>query len=141
MKSVPSNFSILEPLLSSPAITSTITLALIPLVGFQIILSQILAIQNNNHTQNTNIYMENPFSLKGKITRQTPNNFIIVKSITIILVYTSRLKKENFSYFSLLSHTKIFFFKGSNPFSLFSNMRHPVSFSFHCAAPTKTLYI
>ena len=44
--------------------------------------------------------MENPFSLKGK----TPNNFTIIKSITIILVYVSWLKK-NLSYFSLLSHT------------------------------------
>ena len=39
-----------------------------------------------------------------KTTVQIPNNFIIIKSITIILVYVSRLKK-NLSYFSLLSHT------------------------------------
>ena len=69
-------------------------------VGSQIILSQILAIQNNNHAQEHKIYVENPFSLKGK----TPNNFTIIKSITIILVYVSWLKK-NLSYFSLLSHT------------------------------------
>ena len=35
---------------------------------------------------------------------QVMNNFIIIKSITIILVYVSRLKK-NLSYVSLLSHT------------------------------------
>ena len=128
MKSVPSNFSILEPLLSSPAITSTITLALIPLVGFQIILSQILAIQNNNHTQNTNIYMENPFSLKGKITRQTLNNFTIIKSITIVFVYVSRLKKKISHVFFALTHI-----------NYLSQMRHPVSFSFfRYVAPIKT---
>ena len=104
MKSVPSNFAILEPLLSSPAITSTLTLALIPLVGSQITLSQILAIQNNNHTQNTNIYVENPFSLKGKITRQTLNNFTIIKSITIVLVHVSRLKKKISHVFFALTH-------------------------------------
>ena len=84
-------------------------LALIPLLGSQMILSTILAIQNNNHTQKkkkkkTNIYVENPFSLKGKITGQTPNNFTIIKSITIILMYVSRLKKKN-SFVFLYSHT------------------------------------
>ena len=73
-------------------------------VGSQIILSTILAIQINNHTQEHKIYVENPFSLKGKTMRQTPNNFIIIKSITITFIYVSRLKK-NLSYFSLLSHT------------------------------------
>ena len=62
--------------------------------------------------------MENPLSLKGKITGQTPNNFTIIKSNTIIFVYISRLNK-NLSHFSLFSHTLI------------------ISFSFfsHCAAP------
>ena len=54
---------------------------------------------------------------------QTPNNFIIIKSITVILVYISRLKK-NLSYFSLLSHTQIISLKGDNtlhsPFYFFS---------------------
>ena len=67
--------------------------------------------------KNTNIYVENPFFLKGKTTRQTSNNFTIIRSITIIRVYVSRLKK-NFSYFSLLSrthtHTQIISFKGGN---------------------------
>ena len=46
---------------------------------------------------------------------QTPNNFTINKSITIILVHVSQLKK-NLSYFSLLSHTHklIISFKVSN---------------------------
>ena len=68
-------------------------------------------------------------SLAGKkIMGQTPNNFTIIKSITIILVYISRLKK-NLSCFSLLSlslphththtHTLIISFKGSN--TLFSS--------------------
>ena len=43
-------------------------------VGSQIILSQILAIQNN--------------------TGQTPNNFTIIKSITISLVYVSQEKSH-----------------------------------------------
>ena len=38
--------------------------------------------------------MENLFSLKEKIKEQTLNNFTIIKSITIILVYASRLKKK-----------------------------------------------
>ena len=57
--------------------------------------------------------MENPFSLKGKTTGQTLNNFTIIKSITIIIVYVIRLKK-NLSYFSLLSHTLIISLKGGN---------------------------
>ena len=89
---------------SSSAITSTLILTLIPLVGSQLILSTILAIQNNNHTQEHEIYEENPFSLKEKIMGQTLNRFTIIKSITIILMYVPRLKK-NLSYFSLLTHT------------------------------------
>ena len=34
--------------------------------------------------KNINIYVENPFSLKGKTMRQTPNLFTIIKSITIM---------------------------------------------------------
>ena len=115
MKSISSNFSIPEPLPSSPAITSTLTLALIPLVGPQIILPQILAIQNSNHTQEHKYLRGKPFLLKGKTMGQTLNNFTIIKSITIILVHVSQLKK-NLSYFSLLSHTHtlIISFKGSN---------------------------
>ena len=45
--------------------------------------------------------------------RQTPNNFIIIKSITIIFMYVSWLKKKSL-LFSLLSHTLIIFFKGGN---------------------------
>ena len=37
----------------------------------QIILSQILAIQNSNHTQEHKIYVKNLFSLKGKTIGQT----------------------------------------------------------------------
>ena len=74
------------------------------IVGSQIILSIILVMQNNNHTQEHKIYVENPFSLKGNTTGQISNQFTIIKSITIIFVYISKLKK-NLSYFFLLSHT------------------------------------
>ena len=77
------------------------------IVGSQIILSIILVMQNNNHIQEHKIYVENPFSLKGNTTGQISNQFTIIKSITIIFVYISKLKK-NLSYFSLLSHTLIF---------------------------------
>ena len=40
-------------------------------------------------------------------------NSLFIKSIIIILVYVSQLKK-NISYFSLLSHTLIMSFKGDN---------------------------
>ena len=48
--------------------------------------------------------MENSFSLKRKTIGQTPNNSTIIKSVTIIIVYVSQLKKNLFC-FSLLSHT------------------------------------
>ena len=57
--------------------------------------------------------MENPLFFKGKTTRLTSNQFTIIKSITIIFVYVSRLKK-NLSYFSLLSHKLIISIKGRN---------------------------
>ena len=86
--------------------------------------------------KNTNIYVENPFFLKGKTTRQTSNNFTIIRSITIIRVYVSRLKK-NFSYFSLLSHThthththtQIISFKGGN------TLLSPFYFLLHAQLP------
>ena len=74
--------------------------------------------------------MENPFSLSlmGKTMGQTPNNFTIIKLITIIFVYVSQLKKKkNLSYFSLLSHMQIICLQGNNPFFFFF---------FHYAAPT-----
>ena len=109
-------------------------LGLIPLVGTQIILSQILAIQNNNHTQEHNIYMENPFSWKEKTTGQIPNNFTIIKLITIILVYVSRLKKNLSYFFFALTHTLVISFKGSNtlltPPQLSSRRRQPFALPF-----------
>ena len=87
--------------------------------------------------------MKNHFSLKGKkekgkITRQTLNNFTIIKSITIILVYVSQLKKKIYIYiylfFFLLSHTQIIFLKRQQSlFFAFFTMRHQPFF--HCAAP------
>ena len=59
--------------------------------------------------------MENPFSLKGKTTGQTPNNITIIKSIRISLVYVSWLKKNlSLSFFFLLSHILIISLKGGN---------------------------
>ena len=52
--------------------------------------------------------MENSFSLKGKTTRQTPNNFIIIKSISIILMYVSQFflkKKKSLLFFFTFTHT------------------------------------
>ena len=49
--------------------------------------------------------MENPFSLKGKTTGETPNNFTIIKSITIILVYVSRRKKNLLVFLCSQTHS------------------------------------
>ena len=76
-------------------------------IGSQIILSQKLAIQNNNYTQEHKYYVENPFFLKGKTMRKTLNNFTSIKSITIILVYVSRLKKISLVFLTL-THTNYF---------------------------------
>ena len=49
---------------------------------------------------------KNPFSLKGKTTKQILNNFTIIKSITIILVYASQLKKKKpLLFFFAFTHT------------------------------------
>ena len=77
-------------------------------VGSQIILLTILTIRNNNHTQEYKIYVENHFSLKGKTTGQTLNNFTIIKSITIIIVYVSRLNNKSLLFFFTLAHTNYF---------------------------------
>ena len=106
-------------------------------VGSQIKLSQILAIQNSNHTQEYKYLFGKPFLFERKKTIwQIPNNFTIIKSITIILVYASLLKKKNLSYFSLLSHTQIIFLRGGNHFSLFFCFHYaaPLSFSYHCVS-------
>ena len=77
-------------------------------------ISTILAIQNNNYTQEHKIYVKNIFSLKGKTMGETHNQFTIIKSITIILVYVSRLKKNLSYFFFLLLHTLIISLKGGN---------------------------
>ena len=60
------------------------------------------------------IYVENPFSLKGKITRQTLNQFHYSQiNYNISCVYLMA-KKKNLSYFSLLSHTLIIYLEGDN---------------------------
>ena len=58
--------------------------------------------------------MENSFSLMGKTTRRTSNNFTIIKSITIIFMYVSRIKKNLSYFFFTLTHTLIISFKGDN---------------------------
>ena len=65
----------------------------------------ILAIQNNNYTQEHKIYVKNIFSLKGKTMGETHNQFTIIKSIIIILVYVSRLKKNLSYFFFAFTHT------------------------------------
>ena len=77
--------------------------------------------------------MENHFSLKGKTTKQTSNNFTIIKSITIILIYVSRLKKKNLLFFSALTHTN-YLSQKATILLFFFTMWHPLLF--HCAAPT-----
>ena len=83
--------------------------------------------------------MENPFSLKGKTTRQTPNNFIIIKSISIILMYVSQFlkkKKKSLLFFFTFTHTHtlIISFKGNNtllsPPWLSSRRRQPFTLFF-----------
>ena len=77
--------------------------------------------------------MENHFSLKGKTTKQISNNFTIIKSITIILIYVSRLKK-NLLFFFALTHTNYLSQKAIILLLFFFTMWHPLLF--HCAAPT-----
>ena len=80
----------------------------LPLVGPQIILSQKLSIQNNNHTQQHKYLRGNPFFFEGEKSQDKLRiNSLFIKSITINIVYVSRLKK-NLSCFSLLSHTNYF---------------------------------
>ena len=122
MKSVPSNFSISEPLPSSLAIASTLSLPLIPLIRSQIILSTILVIQNNNHTQEHKYLHGKLFFLKGKIMGQTPNNFIIIQiNYNNSYVCFMAKEKKKLSYFSLLLHTNYLS-------SFLFSMRHPPFF-------------
>ena len=71
------------------------------------IITNILSTQITITHKNTNIYMENPFSLKGKIMGQTPNqfhNYQINYNISCICLTT----KEKY----------LLFFYGSNTLSL-----------------------
>ena len=96
-------------------------------VGSQIILSIKLSIQNNNHTHEHKYLHGKSFLLKRKNHGTNSNQFTIIKSIIIILVYVSRLKK-NLSYSSLLSHTLISSLKDSN------TLLSPLYFSSPCTA-------
>ena len=93
--------------------------------------------------KNINIYVENPFFLKGKTTGQISNNFTIIKSITIIFCECLTTKEKSFLFFFALSHTLIISLKGGNPFSLF-NMRLLVPFFFFlfsvCSTPKTNTY-
>ena len=53
--------------------------------------------------KNTMIYVENPFSLKGKTTGQTPNNFTILNRYYNTQRYNLSKEKFSFSFHSLLS--------------------------------------
>ena len=100
-------------------------------VGSQIKLSQILAIQNSNHTQEYKYLFGKPFLFERKKTiGQIPNNFTITKSITIIFMYASRLKKKKFLlFFFALSHTNYLSQRQQSFFFSFFTMQHPPSFS------------
>ena len=82
--------------------------------------------------------MENSFSLKGKTMGQVMNNFIIIKLITIILAYVSRLKK-NLSYVSLLSHTLSLCLMVKEKSPYFSLLSHTLSLCFLEANPLLSL--
>ena len=77
---------------------------------YQIILSQKLSIQNSNHTQDINIYVENSFlfSLKEKITGQTPNQFIICQINYNNSCVCLTAKKKSLIFFFALTHTNYF---------------------------------
>ena len=106
----------------------------IGIVGSQIILSKNYQFKIAITHVNTNIYIKNPFSLKWKITRQTSNNFTIIKSITIILMYISQLKKIYiYIFFFLPSHTNYLSQRQQSFFFAFFTMWHPPFF--HCVAP------
>ena len=67
--------------------------------------------------------------------RQILNNFTIIKSITIIFVYVSKLKKKHYLIF-FYSHAQ----KLSEQQSFFSILQYVAPcffFFFHCAAPSK----
>ena len=53
---------------------------------------------------NTNIYEDNPFFLKGKTTKQTLNQFTIIKSITIIFCVCLTAKEKISLVFFALTH-------------------------------------
>ena len=66
------------------------TEALTLLVGNKTIFLKFVGCQKKKQAQDTKIYMENPFYLKGKTTVPTTNNSTIIKSIIIVYsqVYT-----------------------------------------------------
>ena len=66
------------------------TEALTLLVGNKTLFLKFVGCQKEEQAQDTKIYVENPFYLKGKTTVPTPNNSTIIKSITIVYsqVYT-----------------------------------------------------
>ena len=102
-------------------------------VGFQIILSTILAIQNNNHTQKHKYLREKPFLLEGKNHGTNSKQFHCYQINYNNSCVCFRLNK-NLSYFSLLSQTQIFFLKGNNPFifSFFTMGTHIFLFTVRC---------
>ena len=68
------------------------------------IITNILSIQIAITHKNTNIYMENPFSLKGKITGKTPNQFHYYQiNYNILCIYLTA--KEKYLLFFFGSHT------------------------------------
>ena len=66
--------------------------------------------------KNINIHLENHFSLKEKTIKQTPNNFTIIKSITIIFKFMPELRstkynnKSSFVCLTTKKETSLLFF-------------------------------
>jgi hypothetical protein len=59
--------------------------------------------ENIEQAQDTKIYVENPFYLKGKTIGQTPNNSTIIKSITIVLLKFMPNLRSSPKYNNILS--------------------------------------
>ena len=79
--------------------------------------------------------MENPFSLKGKITRQTPNQFHYSQiNYNISCVYLMAKKKKSILFFFTLTHTN-YLPRRWQRFALSSLVLFSFSFSFPYSSP------
>ena len=107
-------------------------------VGFQIILSTILAIQNNNHTQKHKYLRGKPFLLEGKKHGTNSKQFHCYQINYNNSCVCFRLNK-NLSYFSLFSHTQIISLKGGNTLLSHFYFLLPTQLSLGCLLLSKRL--